>query len=387
MRRLEVLAALAAGAFIVRSMTVALKSGETIDVRDPTAHLPMLSILVPARNEERQIEPCIRSLLAQQYPHFEVIAINDRSDDRTGAILAGIASSDSRLVVVHGEALPDGWVGKPWALGQGARIARGEWLIFTDADTTHEPLAAASAISYALEHGLHALSLLTTQQMETFSERAVLPAILWMIAFAVGSLDAINDPKRVDAAIFNGQFIAIERAAYDALGGHASVKGAIAEDYEFARLLKRDGRFFARLVGANDLVYTRMYRSFDEIWHGFTKNLYAGATHAPALGAAGALWLALLSPVPEVLLALALRRRRRAAAAAMFAAIASTAAAAEFGMRRSRFPRGSGAFFPVGAATMLAIFVNSIVRHRRGRIEWRGRTYAGDRTTPPASQN
>lgn len=386
MRLFESVAALAGVAFVLRSMTVALKSGEKIGARRPDAQLPMLSILVPARNEERQIEQCIRSLLAQRYPHFEVIAINDRSDDRTGAILAGIASTDSRLTVVHGEALPRGWIGKPWALAQGARIARGDWLIFTDADTTHEPLAAASAIGYALENGLHALSLLTTQRMETCAERALLPTILWMIAFAVGSLEAINDPQRSDAAIFNGQFIAIERAAYDALGGHGVVKDAIAEDYEFARLIKRDGRFYGRLVGANDLVYTRMYRSVTEIWHGFTKNLYVGASHAPALGIAGGVWLAALSPLPEVLLLTALRRERYADAAGMLALITATAAASEFGMRRSRFPRGSGAYFPLGAATMLAIFVNSIVRHRRGRIEWRGRTYAGERTTPPGSQ-
>jgi chlorobactene glucosyltransferase len=178
----------------------------------------------------------------------------------------------------------------------------------------------------------------------------------------------------------------MERAAYDALGGHAAVRDAIAEDYEFARLLKRDGRFYARLVGAGDLVHTRMYRSLSEIWNGFTKNLYVGASHAPALGIAGAVWLAALSPLPEVLLLGAICRRRYAIAVRMFAVIAATAAAAEFGMRRSRFPRGSGAYFPLGAATMLAIFVNSIVRQRRGRIEWRGRTYAAERTTPPRSQ-
>lgn len=343
----------------------------------------MLSIIVPARNEERQIEACVRSLLAQNYPRFEIIAVNDRSDDSTGAILARIAHEDSRLIVVHGDALPEGWIGKPWALAQGARIARGDWLLFTDADTTHEPLGASSAVQHAMHHGAQALSLLTTQRFETLAERAVLPSILWLIAFAVGSLDAINDPHRLDAAIFNGQYILFERAAYDALGGHGAVRDRIAEDYEFARLVKRDGRFRGRLAGASDLVYTRMYRSLREIWDGFSKNLYVAAHENPGQAFAGLMMLAALSPLPEALLASAVLKRERSRAVRMATVVAATSAAAEFAMRRSRFPTGSGAFFPLGAAAMLAIFVNSARQHRTGQVRWRGRAYEGRAARAP----
>ncbi len=372
---LERIALLAAITFVVRSFNVALRSKERIERCEPDDALPFLSFIVPARDEERQIEDCIASLLAQRYPLFEVIAVDDRSTDRTRAVLERIAERDPRLRVIRGELLPEGWVGKPWALSQGARVARGAWILFTDADTVHQPLAAASALAYALKNGTRVLSLLPQQRFETLAERAVLPAILWMIAFAVGSLEAINDPKRTDAAIFNGQYLLFEREAYDALGGHSAVHGCIAEDYEFARIVKRDGRFRSRLAGASDLVSTRMYRSLREIWNGFSKNLYVGLQDAPARGVAGAVMLAALSPLPQVLLLSALSKRDHRRALRMGATIMATVAAAEAGMRHSRFPRGSGLCFPVGAAAMLAILLNSTRAYRAGRVVWRGRAY------------
>ncbi len=388
MRAIEGLCILTGAAFVARALNVTARSGERIEPRQPGDDMPFLSIIVPARNEERQIEDCVRSLLAQRYPNFEVIAVDDRSGDRTAEILKNIAASDDRLRVVHGKPLPDEWVGKPWALAQGAHTARGEWLLFTDADTTHQPLSAASAIRYALQTQTRALSLLPLQRFETTAERTVLPSILWMIAFAVGSLEAINDMNREDAAIFNGQFVLFERAAYDALGGHAVVRGCIAEDYEFARIIKRDGRFRSRLAGAPELVSTRMYRSFPEIWQGFSKNLYVAAQDEPVKALAGILTLAALSPIPELLLLQAVVKRRRGQALRMAAVIAATGAATELGMRRSRFPRGSGAFFPIGAAAMLAIFLNSARLYRAGRIAWRGRAYPqrSRRTTSPGPQ-
>lgn len=343
--------------------------------------MPFLSIVVPARNEERQIETCVRSLLAQQYPEFEVIVVDDRSTDATTTILERVAAEHSRLRVIHGKALPDGWVGKPWALAQGAHAARGARLLFTDADTEHQPQACASAMRYALAKDAHFLSLLPTQRFETPAERVFLPTILWMIAFGIGSLDAINDPKRLDAAIFNGQYILCERKAFEAIGGHERVRSSIAEDYDLARIVKRDGRFRSMLVGAAGLVHTRMYRSFREIWDGFSKNLYLGVQEYPLHGALALLALAAISPLPELALVRALKRRRHSSALMLAASIAATAAAAEFGMRRSRFPKGSGAFFPIGAGAMLAIFVNSAIAHRTGRVHWRGRNISP--SSPP----
>lgn len=375
----ETLLSVAAAAFVARSLTVALRSNDRLEACEPHPELPFLSIIVPARNEERQIETCVRSLLAQHYPHFEVIVVDDRSTDATAQILNRLSAVDARLRVVRGDPLPEGWIGKPWALTQGVRCARGEWLLFTDADTEHTLLACASAMRYALARGASFLSLLTTQRFETPAERAILPTILWMIAFGIGSLDAINDPKRLDAAIFNGQYILCERGALQSIGGHERVRASIAEDYDLARIIKQDGRFRSMLVDANDLVYTRMYRSFREIWNGFSKNLYLGVQGDPLRAGGVALALAALSPLPEFALVRALLKRRYKPALAIAACIAGSCAAAELGMRRSRFPRGSGALFPVGATAMLGIFIHSAVLHKTGRVRWRGRRYSSQR--------
>lgn len=369
----EVLLEIAAAGFVSRSIAVTLRSTEQIEPVGPVDGLPFLSIIVPARNEERQIENCVRSLLSQEHEDFEVLVVNDRSTDRTGEILERLTRKHPSLRVVHGDELPEGWVGKPWALAQGMRAARGSWLLFTDADTEHHAYACASAMRYALAKSAQFLSLLPTQRFETPAERVFLPTILWMIAFGIGSLDAINDSKRLDAAIFNGQYLLCERAAFETLGGHERVRASIAEDYDLARIVKRDGRFRSALVGANDLVYTRMYRSFREIWDGFSKNLYIGLKDDPRQAVLALVLLAAISPIPEIRLVSALRKRQYRTAAKIAASIAATAAAAEFGMRRSRFPRGSGLLFPIGAATMLAIFLNSAFQHRTGRVHWRGR--------------
>ena len=205
--------------FVERTVRIALRSNAAIGASEPPATLPSLSIVVPARNEERQIEDCVRSLLAQDYPDFEVIVVDDRSDDATPEILERVAASDRRLRVVPGKQLPAGWIGKPWAIEQGVAVSRGAWLLFTDADTIHEPAAAAAAVSYALRERLAALSLLTDQIVVTLAERAILPSILWTIAFGTGPLDDVNDPSQTEKALFNGQYLLVERSANDAIVG------------------------------------------------------------------------------------------------------------------------------------------------------------------------
>ena len=364
-------------AFAIRSLDVILRSRAQIEPRGPDATLPSLSIVVPARNEADRIGPCVRSLLAAEHPDFEVIAVDDCSQDATHAILDGIAVEHPRLRVVSGAPLPAGWVGKPWALAQGARAARNEWLLFTDADTEHDGLGASSSMRYALEDGCDVVSLLCDQETIGLAERVFLPTILFVILLGIGPLDDVNDPRKPDVAIFNGQYVLVSRRAYDAIGGHAAVRDEIAEDLELARRFKRDGRFRIALLGANGLVRTRMYRSFAEIWRGFVKNFAIGARGQPVRAAAGAALLACVSFSPIVAILLLVQHAWLGGLVLALAA-AAIVAIAEAGMRLARFRAGSGLGVHLGLAATLAIFATSLFCTHVGRgVEWRGRRYGG----------
>jgi chlorobactene glucosyltransferase len=251
---------------------------------------PLISICIPARNEERNIERCVEALLAQTYPNFEIIILDDRSIDATHEILVSIwrrwlssfaktyrnpppTRPTDKLRIIDGSDLPPDWAGKPHALTQAAAVARGEWLCFVDADTFVSPDALAAVYAKAVETNADLFTIMTRQIMGTFWERTVLPLV--MLALSVGfSPRKVNDPNRKDA-IANGQFIFIKRTVYEAVGGHETIKGSIVEDKDLAVLVKRRGY---RLVVADgrEVASTRMYTSLSEMWEGWTKNIYLG---------------------------------------------------------------------------------------------------------------
>ncbi|MEO6990331.1 MAG: glycosyltransferase [Candidatus Baltobacteraceae bacterium] len=343
--------------------------------------LPSLSVVVPARDEERSVEACLRSLLAQRFLDMEVIVVDDRSSDATPEILRQLAAEFPQLRVVNGEKLPAGWVGKPWALHQGYGAAQGEWLLFTDADSVHASTGAATALWFATTLGVDALSIATGQELGSFWERALLPSILGMILFAAGTPAELNDPLRPERALANGQYLLVSRVAYDALGGHSALRGEVVEDIEFARRLKVDGRFELAFVIATRLARVRMYRSFVEVWDGFTKNFYLGARgHLPSLALAVAFFLA-ISVAPPVLALRALRRRRYAALAEALATSACIVATASWSFQRVGIPRRLALFQPLGITVLAAIAGASTWHALAGHgVRWRGRTY------PPRSR-
>ncbi len=257
----------------------------------PPADGPLISVCVPARDEAHNIRACVESILRQDYPHFELIVLEDRSTDATPAILRELAEGSARLRVLPGEELPPGWAGKPHALHQAAAAARGEWLCFVDADTTLSPNALSSVYAKAVETGADLFTIMTFQVMGSFWEKTVMPLV--MSALAVGfSPRRVNDPRSRDA-IANGQFILIRRAAYEAIGGHAAVRDRIVEDKAIAELVKWSGH---RLVVADGMqaARTRMYTSLPAMWEGWTKNIYLGLSDRPSLMLLGVVGAALL---------------------------------------------------------------------------------------------
>jgi len=253
------------------------------------ADAPLISICIPARNEENNIRSCVESALAQDYPNLEVIVLDDRSTDATPEILRQLAAQNDRLKTINGLDLPAGWAGKPHALFQASAVARGQWLCFVDADTFLKPNALSACYAKALETKADLFTTLHHQITKSFWEKTVMPLV--MTALSVGFPPRkVNNPNRRDA-VANGQFIMIKRIVYDAIGGHEKVKDKIVEDKAIAEQVKWNGY---RLIMADgkQVIRTRMYISFETLWEGWTKNIYLGLRDHSAmlmLGAFGAI--------------------------------------------------------------------------------------------------
>lgn len=232
---------------------------------------PLVSIIVPARDEERNIERAVRAMLAQTYPALEVIVVNDRSTDGTGAILESLRNE--RLIVVTGEEPPAGWLGKPWALHQGSLRARGELLLFVDADVIYTPDTVASAVAHVEDRDVPLLSLFPRLEMHGFWEHVAMPNLA-VFAYMLMPLWLVNRSRAAVLALGGGPGNLMPRAAYDAVGGHETLKAAVVDDVGLARLVRRRGRR-TEIVRADEMVSVRMYDGLREVIDGFTKNSFA----------------------------------------------------------------------------------------------------------------
>lgn len=237
-----------------------------------TRDLPLVSILVPARNEEKKIRRCLESLLKQSYPKFEIVVIDDRSTDRTGSIIAELAALDKRIRFVEGKDAPDGWIGKCNALAHAVGYASGEWLVFTDADTCHRSNSVADAVNYCLRNQADLASFVPLQELGSFWEKLIMPVLL--SSFLLGDpFHSVNDPKARRAYAY-GQYIICRRSPYLAIGGHQSVRDEIVEDHAIAGVMKNKG--YKILVADGKTLYSvRMYTDLESLWLGWTKNLYS----------------------------------------------------------------------------------------------------------------
>jgi len=342
----------------------------------PRPEGPMLSVVIPARNEAVNIEACARSVLAAEYRPLEVIVVDDCSTDGTPEIVQRLVAEPAtggRLRLVRGAAVPTGWFGKPWALVQGYRATRGDLLVFADADTRHAPdLIARAVTALRIEHA-DLISVIPRQEMGGFWERLIQPHVFFALHSRVGDLRRVNRTRTPWNAIANGQFILTTRIAYQAVGTHAAVRDAVAEDLWLAQQYVRGGRDIF-LLHATDLMSTRMYRSLREIMEGWTKNLALGAPlMMPPIAWVRRLlpyvmWLPVFAWVGPPLAWLVWHWD-----SASIATVASLVLWLEI-YRREAAPLRYAFLYPFGAVMVAYIMLRSA---RRGgkKVEWRGRVY------------
>ena len=269
----------------------------------PPAVFPKVSILVPARDEEKNIAGCIQSLLMQDYPSFEVLALDDQSSDHTLAILEQLAAEQPKLQVLAGSPLPAGWVGKNWACARLAQQAQGDLLFFTDADTLHRPDMLRLCVTALIGEQADLLTGFPRQELQTWGERLLVPFFSWAF-YCFTPLELAYRLKLPALSIAVGQMMLFRSEAYRAIGGHDSAGTSIVEDLVLARRIKAAGLRW-RVMHATDLVTSRMYPGSRAAFDGFAKNLCA-AFDFHLLGFLFVFaWLAVMFWEPLVVLALA----------------------------------------------------------------------------------
>jgi glycosyltransferase involved in cell wall biosynthesis len=332
-----------------------------------------VSVLIPARDEEKNIERCVRAVLAGTQPPDEVIVYDDGSTDGTADILARLAAEDARVRVLGGEPLPTRWVGKPHACHHLARAATGELLLFLDADTVASPECLARLGSIFQEYQAELVTAGVRQVTGTFAERLVIP-LLHLSYLAWLPLPLIWRSRDARFLIANGQLLAVRREAYEAAGGWEAVRSAVVDDMAFCRRVKESG---GRVVFADGsrMAAARMYEGASELWQGFSKNLYEGIGGRPA-ALAGVMGLHLwVFVTPYVVLPIAWFAAPALLPAAAMGVAANLALRAALALRLRHPPEGV-LLHPLGILALLGIAANSFRWSRRGAIRWRGRSYA-----------
>lgn len=347
---------------------------------------PFVSIIVPARNEQVTIGSCLAALLQQSYPagRYEVVVIDDQSEDYTLSIITALARQHANLSVVSGGDLPPGWSGKCYAIHQALRHSNpaADYLLFVDADTLVEADALTSAVAYAQGERLDLLSLHPFQVLGGFWERTVQPLVYFLV-MADRPLQRVNNGDDKLAAA-NGQFLMVKRTAYDLLGGHRAVRDRIIEDYALAERFKDAGKR-TRLLGGFAVVQTRMYQSLPTLWQGWSKNFYlALGSPLPALAAAMAIFI--ISVLPALLLiaglaGLLLFGATQVAVLLLMAGLAQMVVLVLMRWQWAAMLKLSPLWAlaqPLGGLVVEAILLNSMLRVLSGRgVTWKARRYSG----------
>jgi len=246
-----------------------------LNIKKKMKYQPLISVIIPTRNEADRIENCIKTLKKQTYQKLEIIIVDD-STDNTIEVIKKLVGDDKRFKIIKQNKLPKGWVGKSHALQQASKLATGKWILFLDADIALHPTTVENALYYAVEHKSDLLSLIPRLICKTFWEKVIQPIVGGLILLVCPPFLA-NDPKS-KIAFAMGPFILIRKKVFDKVGGYQKIRDKITDDVELARIVKQSG-FKITLINGQDALYLRMYRNFKDLWMGWSKNIFLGFTY------------------------------------------------------------------------------------------------------------
>jgi chlorobactene glucosyltransferase len=380
---LSLIGLLPAAPWLLPFLTLPRLARRTPNLSDaPEASGSLVSVIIPARNESSVIGTVVKSVLSSSYRPLELLVVDDRSSDDTAEVVKRNFAGDKRLRVIEGADLPQGWYGKPWACYQGYQAARGDLLLFTDADTRHQPELLPHAIGALLAEQAQLLTVSPVQRCITFWERIVMPQI-WLLLALRYTPQSVNRARQPRDVIANGQFILTTREAYEKVGTHRAVRQEVAEDLALAQTYVSRG-LKLHFAFAEQLMETRMYQGLAHLVEGWSKNIYLGGRRSfpeePVrralvpiiLTVALAFWL--IPPAALIWCAAV------GPAGFLPAAVLAVTSAALFWMLicyGMSIPPLYGVGYPLGALVALYIAWRSTWRGGR-RVEWRGRVYHED---------
>jgi chlorobactene glucosyltransferase len=347
----------------------------------PPDNPPLVSVIVPARNEAHNVARCVKSILSTTYPNLELIVVDDSSTDGTAQIARDAAERDPRARFIASPPLPDGWFGKQWACATGAKVARGSVLHFTDADTVHAADLVTRSMSAMRRTRAQLFSVTGRQELGGFWEKVIQPQIFTILAMRYGGTESVTKATNVRDKIANGQCIFVTHDSYNSIGGHASVRSSVAEDLKLAQHFFAARKRVVLMLGINQLS-TRMYGSLGEIIRGWQKNVFAGGLDAVPFGKVGQtifplflLMPPLMQLLPPLALVLVAAGLTAGGTLLVWAAISGSVTLLWWILVYVTIRDNPlyALVYPVGALVLLYIFFTAVIRGRR--VTWKGRTY------------
>ena len=386
---------LATWIYLIVYVLKSLKQSPMLDSYDKSANIrtfPKVSIILPARNEEKYIAKCLDSLINQDYPNFEIIAVNDSSTDGTGVIMQQYAAKNPRILVVHAKSKPEGWAGKNWACFQGYLRARGDLLLFTDADTVHLPSTMSLSIKHLIFENLDALTAIPKLLSKDFWTKITLPMLSTFLHSRFSAL-RVNNPK-TKIGYFFGSFFIITRSTYEKVGTHKAVRYELVEDGALGGKVKKE-KFMIKMVRGESYIEAIWARDLNTLWHGLRRlmiPLYNQNKKGASLMAI-AIFFLLFEPfvlLPYSLLFINLVREDIVSlllivsdAVASAIIILSSVIQLRLGVYQNPL---YALFSPVGGAIISFSFITAIIDARKkGAVNWRGRKYTISEKQHPLS--